>query len=113
MLYIELSIVSNECVYKVAISVSHLSVVSALQDAFVVVQFVRYRGSVDFHTSSEHYKFVPLTDNLQEEVHMGPFMHKESDWVFVYNNLKKKKDTLEGYESWLHQAALRYQSDDK
>lgn len=76
---------------EVAISDSHLSVVSALQDALVVVQLVRYCRSVDFHASSEHYKLVPLTDHLQEEVHMGPFMHKESDWVSVYNNLRKSK----------------------
>lgn len=85
---------------EVAISDSHLSVVSAIQDAFVVVQFVCYCRAVNFHASSEHYELVPLTDNLQEEVHVGSFMHKESDWVAVYNNLKtnQNKRRREGQE---------------
>lgn len=96
MLYIELSIVNSERVSKVAISDSHLSVVSALQDAFVVVQLVCYCRAIDFHASGEHYKLVPLTNHLQEEVHMGPFMHKESDWVLVYNNLNTKQEEQKG-----------------
>lgn len=82
----------REHVSEVAISDSHLSVVSAIQYALVVVQFVRYCRAVDFHAGGEHHELEPLTDHLQEKVHMGPFMHKKPNWVLVYNNLKTKQE---------------------
>lgn len=101
MLYIEQCIIDGERVSEEAISDSHLSVESAPQNASVVVQLVCYCRAIDFHASSEDNKLIPLTDHLQEEVHMGPFMHKESDWVPVYNNLKTTQNKTGQYGSFI------------
>ena len=87
-------------------------VLPPVQHALVAVQLVCNGGAIYFHAGSEHDKLKPLgylsnnslyctektitwlakfftwkTHHREEEIHMGPLVHKEPHWVAVYGHL--------------------------
>lgn len=60
-----------------------LPIISPLEHALVIIEFVGYGRTVYFHASRENDQFVPIGDGLQEEIDVRSFMDEEADRMLV------------------------------
>lgn len=58
----------------------------SIKDISSIIQFVRYRCTIDLHACSEHNQIVPLRHDVEEKVDMRPLVYEESDGMSINDN---------------------------
>jgi hypothetical protein len=66
----------------------------SIENFATVVQFISYSSTIYFHTRCEHNQIVPLRNDIQEKVDVGPLVNEESHWMSIDNYRHLQKESI-------------------